>query len=289
MATEAQVQDRINQALEAERAARVATVSVKLPPFWPDKTQLWFAQAEAQFEIKGITVEKTKYSYVVSMLDANTAEQAMDIIATPPDNPYTALKNRLTKAYALADDERADRIIDMDGLGDRTPSQRLNNMLLLVPDAEAKDPGFLFRRLFLRQLLSEVRTQLAQTTKTGTTAVALRELASEADRYFASTGSRVSTITAASASMATHDSLTDTLSEAEIFAISNRRGQNSNDPRGASMGARGRGRQGQARPTFTMCYYHGRFGEDAKKCEQPCQFNAAKQTGNAQPGRRQAK
>ena len=141
MATEAQVQQRINEALEAERAARVTAVSVKLPPFWPDKTQLWFAQSEAQFEIKGITAEKTKYSYVVSMLDTKTAEQAMDIIAAPPDNPYTVLKNRLTKAYALTDDERADRIIDMGGLGDRTPSECLNSMLLLVPEAQANDPA----------------------------------------------------------------------------------------------------------------------------------------------------
>ena len=108
MATEAQVQERINQALEAERAARVTAVSVKLPPFWPDKTELWFAQAEAQFEIKGITVEKTKYSYVMSMLDTKTAEQAMDLIRAPPANPYTELRNRLTKAYQLTNDERAD-------------------------------------------------------------------------------------------------------------------------------------------------------------------------------------
>ena len=135
----------------SDRAARVAAVSVKLPPFWPEKTRLWFAQAEAQFEVKGITVEKTKYSYVVSMLDEKTAEQAMDIIETPPaENPYTTLKNRLTKAYALSDSEKADRILDMGGLGDKTPSQALNSMLLLVPQGEAQNPGFLFRQIFLR-------------------------------------------------------------------------------------------------------------------------------------------
>ena len=277
MATEAQVQQRINEALEAERAARVTAVSVKLPPFWPDKTQLWFAQSEAQFEIKGITAEKTKYSYVVSMLDTKTAEQAMDIIAAPPDNPYTALKNRLTKAYALTDDERADRIIDMGGLGDRTPSECLNSMLLLVPEAQANDPGFLFRRLFLRQLPLEVRTQLAQTTKTGTTSKVLRELAAEADRYFASTGSRISSIKAPLASMASIDLQSpDTSLEAEISAVSNP---------GASSGAQGRGRQ-RSRTTFTMCYYHGRFGDAAKKFEEPCQFKTAKQSGNSQPGRK---
>ena len=85
------------------------------------------------------------------MLDEKTAEQAMDIIETPPaENPYTTLKNRLTKAYALSDSEKADRILDMGGLGDKTPSQALNSMLLLVPQGEAQNPGFLFRQIFLR-------------------------------------------------------------------------------------------------------------------------------------------
>ena len=175
----------------------------------------------------------------------------------------------------------------MGGLGDRTPSQCLNNMLLLVPEAEAQDPGFLFRRIFLRQLPMEIRTQLAQTTKTGTTATALRELAAEADKYFASTGSRISSITTALTSTATADSLVDAASDAEVFAITNP-GNQSNGPRGASSGARGRRRQGQERRTYTLCYFHGRFGEAARKCEQPCQFKETKQTGNEQSGRRQA-
>ena len=56
MATAEEVQNALG-------AAMAAAVSVKLPPFWPDKTDLWFAQAEAQFTIKNITTEKTKYAY----------------------------------------------------------------------------------------------------------------------------------------------------------------------------------------------------------------------------------
>ena len=149
MVTEEQVQQRIQQALEAELErelnARIAAVSIKSPQFWPDKTRLWFAQAEVQFEIKGITVEKTKFNHVVQMLDSKTATQDMDVIETPDaTNPYTVLKQRLTKAFTLSDSEKATRIIDMGGLGDRTPSQCLADMLQFVPQNEATDPGFLF-------------------------------------------------------------------------------------------------------------------------------------------------
>ena len=289
MATPEQVQEQINQALEAERTARAATVSVKLPQFWPEKTRLWFAQADAQFDIKGITVEKTKYSYVVSMLDDKTAEHVMDIIETPPAaNPYTTLKERLTKAYAISDSEKAARILDMNGLGDKTPTQCLNSMLLLIP--QGQEPGFLFREVFLRQLPVEIRTQLAQTTKTGTTPAALRELAAEADKYFASTGSRISAISnnnsGASLPMLNPSgdresnlSADASSTEADVFAVSTRGGR-----------GRGRGRGGQrsndARQstprTLTVCYYHHQYGDKAVKCAPPCDFK----TGNSQSGRR---
>ena len=48
--------------------AALYRVAVRLPPFWPDCPALWFAQAEAQFELASITRQKTKFSYVVSQL-----------------------------------------------------------------------------------------------------------------------------------------------------------------------------------------------------------------------------
>ena len=80
MATPQQVQKAIEDALEM---ARTSADLVKLPPFWTEKTALWFAQAEAQFAIKRITADKTKYAYIVSMLDDKSASHAMDIIETP--------------------------------------------------------------------------------------------------------------------------------------------------------------------------------------------------------------
>ena len=96
--------------------------TVKLPEFWPDNTDLWFARADAQFRLKKVTAEQTKFDHVITMLDSKTAAQVMDILVTPPDLPYSVLKTRLTKTFALTTSEKASQILDMDGLGDRTPT-----------------------------------------------------------------------------------------------------------------------------------------------------------------------
>ena len=36
-----------------------ANVSMKLPTFWPDMAEVWFAQADTQFVIRNLTVSKS--------------------------------------------------------------------------------------------------------------------------------------------------------------------------------------------------------------------------------------
>ena len=38
-----------------------AIVSMKLPVFWPETAEVWFAQVDAQFAIRNVTVGKTKF------------------------------------------------------------------------------------------------------------------------------------------------------------------------------------------------------------------------------------
>ena len=71
-------------------------VSLKLPQFWAAEPQIWFAQAEAQFALRKIVSDDTKYYYILSALDQSTASRLKDFIGNPPEeDKYDALKDRL--------------------------------------------------------------------------------------------------------------------------------------------------------------------------------------------------
>lgn len=134
-------------------------VALKLPTFWPKQPKVWFVQAEAQFNIRKITSDDTKFHYVVAALDQTTAKRIIDLLCAPPANDkYKALKNRLSDTYGLSEYERSARLLHMPELGDDKPSVLMDSMLALL---DGHEPCFLFRGLFLERLPEEIRCILA--------------------------------------------------------------------------------------------------------------------------------
>ena len=84
--------------------------------------------------------DKTKYAYLVSMLDDRKAAQVMDLIEVPPTSAaYETLKKRLIDTFALTEREKAAKILDCSVLGDCSPSQVLNNLLSMYPRGRILD------------------------------------------------------------------------------------------------------------------------------------------------------
>ncbi len=87
---------------------------------------------------------------------ARPEHMAGDVAATPQVGKYAYLKGKLIEVYCLTDDQKADRLLDLAGLGDWKPSQLCAHIQSLAVDKDA-----LLRRIFLRQLPEDVRVQIA--------------------------------------------------------------------------------------------------------------------------------
>ena len=119
-------------------------VPMKLPAFWPNAAEVWFAQADTQFTIKAGAV-----------LPQEVAAQILDLIlATPARIPYKVLNDRLITLHSLNNYQRFEALVSFPLPGDQKPSHYLNRMLALLPDDYK--PDFILQGLFLHRLPTEV-------------------------------------------------------------------------------------------------------------------------------------
>ena len=77
-----------------------ASVTVKLPEFWPKEPEIWFIQAESQFALRKVVTEDTKYHHVVQALDQETAAKVKPVLLSPDKaTPYSVEKENIGSVY----------------------------------------------------------------------------------------------------------------------------------------------------------------------------------------------
>ncbi|XP_078495145.1 uncharacterized protein LOC144749911 [Ciona intestinalis] len=208
--------------------SNLAAVSLKLPAFWKLNAAAWFHTVEAQMHVRNITADNTKYYYVVSALDSESATAVSTVLDQPPNqNKFETIKRELLAVYELTEKQKKRLLLELNGLGDRTPVQLYRYMRTLH---SAPKDDVLFMAFFLRQLPVNVQAILAARDFTDVEKMAL----------------------AAEEVMAT--------SSHPITALNSR-----TRPRPLPQPTTQAG-------TEHFCYYHRRWGKQAKQCRQPCSW-----------------
>ncbi|XP_013415735.1 uncharacterized protein LOC106177495 [Lingula anatina] len=239
----------------------ISAVSFKAPPFWNTNASAWFLRLESSFATHqpAITNDLTKFHHVVQLLDSSTSRRVQSVIERPPQTgKYEALKHALLEAYEATQYQKDTALLNINGLGDKRPTELLMHMRSLNAD-----PSTLFRTLFIKQMPTEVRRILAQSPE-----VDLDTLAKMADRIL-----EVDPLTPSSISVTTtvpEENLT-TITDTEINAMKSQH-------------------QGTGTIKFKLCKYHSWFGHKARKCEQiidgcPCPMSTRRQQGNDKASR----
>ncbi|KAK3773542.1 hypothetical protein RRG08_022254 [Elysia crispata] len=209
----------------------------------------WFIRLEASFNthtppiIQGLT----KFHHVIQLLDSSTARRVQAVLENPPPvGKYDRLKSALLNAYEATQLQKDQELLNLNGLGDRKPSELLQHMRSLN-----HDPVTLFRALFQNQLPPEVCRILAQTPDAD-----LDTLAKTADGIM-----DVEFSAAATRSIQNTYPIEATLEEqanschGDVNALQR-------NPR-----FRQKHRSTTPTPTFVLCKYHSRFASNARSCE----------------------
>ena len=244
---------------ENKADAACNAVALKLPQFWPADPQIWFAQVEAQFATRKITNQDTKFYYVVASLSPEVAADIRDLlIQKPTDNAYNELKKKLLERTTTTKAQKLQQLLASEELGDRKPSQLLRRFQQLLDDSPADHP--LIRELFLQRLPQHVRQLLSVTTQSTTP---LEELAKLADKAMEVQTFNVSSVQRPPESTG-FDNLQAQLNEINktLATLSRKQEKPANQPQAASSV----GKQ-------SLCFYHQRFGNKARKCQQPCSYS----------------
>lgn len=244
----------------------ISTVSIKIPPFWAEYPELWFAQVEAQFAIAKITADLTKFHTVVGKIDSHVLAQVSDAVLKPPaTDKYANFKKCLIEVYGDSEHRKMKKLLSMTDIGDRKPSQLLNELSTLGGDKLSNE---LLKTIWLERLPQQVRAILSTST------VGLKELAPLADRIMDTGGFSGSVNQVVSSSTPNQ---VDELGK-QIAVLTKKVEQLSfqkNNQRGRSR-SRSRNRSTNASNNSELCWYHRCYGEKATKCREPCVKNSKK-------------
>nr|XP_054931077.1 uncharacterized protein LOC129386846 [Dermacentor andersoni] len=255
----------------------VSAVPIRLPSYWDRNPAVWFLQVESQFILSGVRTEQRKYHLVVSALSPTAAGEVTDLLSGPASaTPYSDLKAALLERTTTSQRARIQQLLSAEDLGDRQPSQLLRRMRQLMSGNTTVNDDRLLRELFMQRLPVNVQMILATAT-----VMDLNSLASLADKVVEVVTPAVCNVTPSST---TASSVPQTSSSAAspINVLCNRLEQlvcaaerHRTSPRhgryrSSNRSRRPRQERSRSQTPPRVCFYHRRFGQEARHCLRPC-------------------
>lgn len=239
-----------------------SAVSIKIPPFWTDKPEIWFYQVEAQFTICKITAEETKFNYLVAQLEPRVLENIWDIIQDATDaSKYSTAKKRLLSTFKESENVRIKKLITGLELGDMMPSQLLRKMRSLGHSDISEN---VLRTLWLEKMPNNVKSIVIVSEES------LDKIAAMADKIMEMTP-RTAELATVQKDPAILDQLLSKISALENQIASMSMQRESRSPHRHRSRSRSRS-QRRFDPQGKFCFFHYRFGKKCRpeKCVQPC-------------------
>lgn len=273
-------------------ASNTIPKTIRLPEFWDKSPQVWFISIENLFRMKGVKADSTKYQHVLAALPQHVVMSVLDVVKDDSSG-YEELKTALISRNSLSEEQRLNTLLCESNavMGDRRPSEFYRHLEQLADSGTGVNKELLLK-LWMRRLPSTLNVSLvASCQKDSTILIPMADKIWDTLHKNSVDALQTQSVSArspveqiASTSMDPTAALCAGISEMcqqmqalrrEISEI--KQNQNSRErPRQRSF-SRPRnfnrsGSRGQHK-TYDTCWYHYKFGSNARACRPPCNFN----------------
>ena len=276
---------------------------VSPPRFFEEDPVIWLVQLNLFFRQVGVEDQLSRFRIAATLLPGHLLRDFTDILRNPPaEDPYTALTDAIQQRFGKSVEQRLRSLLSEQQLGDRRPSQFLRHLLDLA-EAEGSHDSPLIRQIFFNSMPAHIRPFL-QCLPPGTD---LATIASTADRLMELPQADIApkpvgylsalTPTTANAGLAPaqpnlHELMHQliagvtalTASVATLVDETHRRSRSVSRSPSRHYNRQQRDRSASPGPTGNNstpahCWYHRKFGTNARSCQAPCSWTAS---GNSQ-------
>jgi hypothetical protein len=170
----------------------------------------------------------------------------------------TRSSSALVSSHVMSDYKKVELLSRVEPLGGRRPSELLVTMLELCPRGHEASPFFAY--LFLQRLPREIRVLLADDDTAN-----MRAIAEKADRYLVLHTPQAHESSLVAITQPAESEEDDTMA-ATTAQQRGKRWKKKN------FSKRGKQQQQQQQKSTSICTFHLRYGEKARKCEEPCSW-----------------
>lgn len=259
-----------NGAAQAPLLAEIAALkNLKIPPFWKINPALWFVQIEAQFHNNRISSDNSKFNAIIAALDPEILNEVSDLVQTPPAvDKYLAFKKQLIARFTESKERQLNKLMTTLELGDKRPSSLLREMRRLAGE---NVPDDMLSTIWMSRMPNHVRGILSANLN-----IDLATLSEIADKIMDNMSTTSNQVFAANVDECRNNlTLDQRLTEVEatlanlttmVQSLKADRNRSRGKSRTRSFS---RGRKASSKE---VCFYHSKYGEEARRCDKPCSF-----------------
>lgn len=257
---------------------------LKLPSFWSTCPEAWFIQAEMQFLLHNVDDDNIKFQLVIISLSQDIITKVLDVVQNPPSiRKYESIKKALCERFSLSEESRIEKLFSDTSIGDRKPSELFHDMCSLAGTNTLIGRELLYK-LWLRQLPQQLQLHL-----TSTNLSSIDDKMTLADKiYEVSTRSQVASLTSNNTNSNVEllvqnlAELTTTICQnlnkltLEVSELRSRSRERSRERSNSKKRFYPNTQQSRHQPISTQksfCWYHEKYGPNAKFCTQPCNYS----------------